>query len=410
MSVSRPFYHGATVSWAECVSRKSARSLISLASKDVSMDLVSIKNIEVVAAKGLRDRLSQKLIIYPESGAEHHEHETYFQRLEVELEEITDHNLSRDFLVAADCVSWARSHSICCSPGRGAAPGSLVAYALGITDVDPVCHGLLFERFLNTESDETPRFFLDFCAERHEEVRDYARKTHGVNGEDGSIRHFLDYSPDRFMQSNQYEKELNKSRRVGDTFQYISGNIALTLIAHCQQIVRETINSAFDIGFVRDDDHDALAMAASGELNWIALLWGHDGLNSSDILYCLQQIKPESIEVLAAALVLSQIGKTFRHEERMVESFIEHKQGHASVCYPVPGLAKYLDDTFGTIIYQEQIMQIVCEVAAYSLREANRLRRILGRKDSHKIEREKKVFMEAARMNGVGNNYEIFKT
>lgn len=242
--------------------------------------------------------------------------------------------------------------------------------------------------------------FIDFCKDRYEEVLDCAFSIHGFNKEIGKSRHFLDYSPEQLEETNKKEKILNKSGHGDDIFHYISGNVALTLISHVQQAIHmQEGNSPFDIDLIRDDDPDALSVAASGKMNWILELWGHDNLESKNLMYCLEQIEPHCFEEIAATLVVAN-----SHEDKLVNFFIEQKQTGTSVQYPVPSISEYLNESYGTIIYQEQILQIICKVTGYTMDQANRLRKIFGRKAVDDLTHEEPLFVGAAGGKGMDNS------
>ncbi len=351
------------------------------------------EELRALAFHGLRNRLIQRLTTYPELSDT--PYTAYYDRLEKELSAINTHDLESEFIMAADCVMWAKDKGIYCSPGRGMSSGSLVSYALGITDSDPLRYDLLFEYVINKNSCNNLQFMFNFSEERYEEVREYAVSMHGVNSKTGKQRHFLDYSPDTYHESSRYESDLRKTGHRDDHFHSISGDRALSLIAHVQQIVQQD-DPRFNINRVRDDDGVALEVAVSGEMDWILLLWGHDMLDVDDLGELLSRFQPPDVNRLALALSVAT-----NPDEKFVSAFMNQKSHGVSRQYPCAAVSKILDESYGVIVYQEQLMRIICEITGYTMDQANRLRKIFGRKAATDIDLEEPLFTVAAVGRGV---------
>ena len=426
------------------------------------------------ARKGLEARL--ETIELAESR------ETYFERLDFELGVIKNMGFPGYFLIVADFIQWAKDHGIPVGPGRGSGAGSVVAWALTITDLDPLRYGLLFERFLNPERVSMPDFDIDFCQERRGEVIDYVRRKYG----DGQVAMIITFgtlqaravvrdvgrvmqmplgqvdrlaklvpsnpaNPVSLKQAINMEPALKAARdsepavknlldtalkleglyRNASTHAagVVIGDRPLTQIVPLYQDPRAdipatqfTMKWAEKAGLVKFDflglktltvidrcikylakqgielDIDAVSTATPEAYKPLAegLSAGVFQLESSGMRDVLRKMAPDSIEELTALISLYRPGPM-----KNIPMYIDRKYGRAEIEYPHESLTEILEETYGVIIYQEQVMQIAQVLSGYSLGEADLLRRAMGKKDQAEMDRQRSRFVEGAadRMN-----------
>lgn len=400
-------------------------------------------------------------------------------RLAYELSVIDRMGFADYFLVVADFIRFAHKHGISTGPGRGSAAGSLVAYALRITDVDPLSHGLLFERFLNPERVSWPDIDTDFEYERRNEVIQYVVErytaTHvaqigtfgtlaaraalrdagrvlgtepklvdrlaklvpsypGVTLEqafeevpgirdlvssaagaaklwqvalalEGFPRHTSVHaagvviSPVPLDQLvpvqpgsdgtpvTQYAME--DIEKLGLIKMDFLGLRTLTLIDRCLQSIERRTGIHLDWRQIRTDDAKTYQMLTRGETN------GCFQLESTGVKRVLQQLKPTEFEDVIAVISLYRPGPM-----ENIPSFIAAKHGKAPVQYPHPDLEPILKDTYGVIVYQEQIMQIAATMAGFSLGEADLLRRAVSKKKREVLDAERSRFVVGCEAKG----------
>jgi DNA polymerase-3 subunit alpha len=415
-----------------------------------------------LAEKGLRER-------YPNPAGEPQE------RLEYELDVIIRMEYTGYFLIVWDFIRYARERGIPVGPGRGSGAGSIVAYSLKITDIDPLRYKLLFERFLNPERVSMPDFDIDFCFERRQEVIDYVTEKYGKDRV-GQIITFGTLKPKAvlkdvarvldvsFDESNAITKlvpdgpevtltdalkaepklaELKKREgvypklietslileglarnasthaagvvigkselinyvplyREGKTgpisTQYTMGQLescslvkmdflglkTLTLIKNAQDLIRKRIPD-FDIDRVPEDDAKTFALLCEGKS---ACVFQFESQGMQGIL---KRAKPASIEDLIALNALYRPGPMDN-----IDQFVDSKNGKRQIGYPLPELKAVLEETYGVIVYQEQVMQIAQIVAGFTLGHADELRRAMGKKNMAKMVKEKASFIEGA--------------
>ena len=283
----------------------------------------------------------------------------YRARLESELTIIAERRASRRFLAAAGVVRFADQRGIARSPGRGAAPSSLVAYAIGITGIDPVAHGLIFARLLHARLPEVPYLCLDVCAERRATVIDFAasRLGSGAPATGGGAAVF---------------------RSLGVE---IDGLPALTsLHAALDRINRAGERPPVDLARLPLDDPRALDVLAAGKA-----LTPH-GLDAGPLLAA---IRPDGFEDVVAAIALSRPAP---RRAGMADRYVQVAQRRAAV----EPLHPLLAGTRGLVIYQEQIIQIAIAAAGYSAADADVLRRALARQHQEVIVRERPRFIARA--------------
>ena len=428
------------------------------------------------AVEGLHERLKGIRIKYPDLTDE--EVKGYWERLQIELDCIKQMGFPGYFLIVADFINWAKDHGIPVGPGRGSAAGSLVAFSIRITDIDPMPYNLLFERFLNPERISMPDIDVDFCQDRREEVIQYMVEKYGRDrvcqiitfgtmaargvirdvgraldlpyGDvdriaklvpevlgitlekallqepklnelaaadarvkevlavalrlEGLARHASTHAAGLVVAPKQMEEfcPVYKDQKSGSlTTQYsmkyvekiglvkfdFLGLKNLTVIDNAVKHVRVGKKPDFDISLLRDDDEESYKLLQSGNTT------GVFQLESSGMKELLVKLKPSCFEDIIAVCALYRPGPL---GSGMVDDFIERKHGRKKTVYDLPQLEPILKDTYGVIVYQEQVMQISRSLAGYSLGGADLLRRAMGKKDAEQMAKERDKFLEGA--------------
>jgi DNA polymerase-3 subunit alpha len=434
-----------------------------------------------LATEGLKGRMITILAKYPDMPLERQQ--AYFDRLTIELDCIREMKFPAYFLIVSDFINWAKNQGIPVGPGRGSAAGSLVAYAIKITDLDPLPYNLLFERFLNPERISMPDIDVDFCQDRREEViqyvvekygrervcqiitfgtmkakavvRDVGRALNMTYGDvdriaklipddlnmtlekalkqepqlkemadaDSQVKDLLDtalclegltrhasthaagvvVAPDRMEEFLPvYKDQKTGSINTQYSMKYVEmvglvkfdflGLKNLTVIQNAVKLVQEGKVPDFDITRLRDDDQASYDLITAGNTTGIFQL------ESSGMKEMLVKLKPSCFEDVIAACALYRPGPL---GSGMVDDFIERKHGRRKVIYDLPQLEPILKDTYGVIVYQEQVMQISRSLAGYSLGQADLLRRAMGKKDPAVMAKEKVPFLDGAKKQGI---------
>jgi len=404
------------------------------------------------------------------------ERTVYEERMEYELSVIDSMGYSEYFLTVWDFVNYAKSVGIPVGPGRGSGAGSLVAYLVGITDVDPIKYGLLFERFLNPERISMPDFDIDFCYNRRDEVIDYVRRKYGDDrvaqiitfgtmaaravirdagralgmsygdtdrvakmiprdlgitlkdalkrqelGElyrtDGEVRRLIDVglaleNMPRHASTHAAgvvitDKPVSEYVPLADNSgipvtQFTMEGVAelgllkfdflalryLTIIAEAEKQIRQTYPE-FDITKVPDNDARVYEMIGRGHTD------GVFQLESGGMKQMLQKLRPNRFEEIIAAIALYRPGPM-----DSIPQYIDSRNGGKVKGYDIPGVDEILADTYGCIVYQEQVMQIFRTVAGYSFGRADVVRRAISKKHGDELEREREAFFAGAEKNG----------
>ena len=432
-------------------------------------------HLRKVTHLGLDERLAQlKEKSAPESE--------YRKRLDYELETIIEMGFAGYFLIVADFVQWAHKQSIPVGPGRGSGAGSLVAYALRITDLDPLRFGLIFERFLNPERISMPDFDIDFCQERRDEVIAYVRERYGEQyvahivtfgslqaravlrdvgrvlgmpyGQVDRLCKFVPNNPahpvklaeaiagepalqEARRQEPQVAQLLDISLKLEGLYRHMSTHAAGVVIgnrpldelipmsndprsgARLTQFSMKWVEQAglvkFDLlglktltvlrltcellaerGVELDLNAIALDDPKVYELLSRAETTGVFQLESGGVRDALRKIEPDRIEDLIALVALYRPGPMDN-----IPRYIDCKKGVEEVDYLHPCLEPVLRETFGVIIYQEQVMQIARTLSGYSAAEADLLRRAMGKKIKAEMDRHKNRFAAGARANNI---------
>lgn len=400
------------------------------------------------------------------------------ERVKYELGIIEKMGFSAYFLITWDFIHFAKTHDIPVGPGRGSAAGSVVAYALDITDLDPIRHHLLFERFLNPERFSMPDIDTDFCIEKRGEVIDYVVKKYGEdkvcqiitfntlaarNAFKSVARVFgMEYAKSNKTASliedtiegsmiegselkNLYDTD-EEIKRVIDTAKNVEGIKCgigmhaagviisykpldqivpvqpskdgiiitqyhreilekmkllkmdflglrnLTMIHKTVKLVQKCQGIDVDINHIPLDDKPTYDMLVRGETV------GVFQLESSGMTSLVKKLKPDVFEDLGALVALFRPGPL---GSGMVDDFVERKHGRQAITYAHPRLEPILKDTYGTMVYQEQIMQIFQVMADYSLGQADQVRRMMGHKDPVAMAAQKDKLIEGSAKYGM---------
>jgi len=408
------------------------------------------------------------------------------ERLEFELNIINQMGFPAYFLITADFIGYARENGIPVGPGRGSAAGSLVAFSLGITDIDPLEHNLLFERFLNPERVSMPDVDIDFCIDRREKVIEYVRQKYGGDkvcqiitygtlaaraslkavarvmeipfAESDKLAKMIPFGPaiklkDALEEGMELKKLYDSDPKVKELVdlalalegtavsvgmhaagvviskdsldnivpvqytkdgqeagqivsQYPMGDLEklgllkmdflglrnLTIIDNTVRLVKETKNIDVDMRHLPLDDQGVYEMLTAGDTD------GVFQLESGGMKALVKDLKPSVFEDIGALVALYRPGPL---NSGMVKQFVDRKHGRAQVEYKHPALEPLLKDTYGTIVYQEQIMQIAQSLAGYSLGQADLLRRAMGKKKAEIMEKEREGFLAGCEKNNV---------
>ncbi|MEH2437955.1 MAG: DNA polymerase III subunit alpha [Nostoc sp.] len=453
---------------------------------------------EDVAWSGLLERLNRKS--RPEVDS------VYKERLEYELKMIQQMGFSKYFLVVWDYIKFARDNNIPVGPGRGSAAGSLVAYAMRITNIDPVHHGLLFERFLNPERKSMPDIDTDFCIEQRDKVIEYVTEKYGadrvaqiitfnrltskavlkdvarvlnipygeadkmaklipvVRGKPTKLKVMVsDKTPEPEFKE-KYDKEphvrhwLDMAMRIEGTnktfgvhaagvvisadpldeivplqknndgsviTQYFMEDLEsmgllkmdflglrnLTLIQKTVDLIQETRGYRVDPDEIPRQERKAQKILAKGEHSSLPKdvqktyelleageLEGIFQLESSGMRQIVRDLKPSNIEDISSILALYRPGPL---DAGLIPKFINRKHGRENIDYQHTVLEPILDETYGIMVYQEQIMKIAQDMAGYSLGQADLLRRAMGKKKVSEMQKQREKFVDGAAKNGV---------
>ncbi|MBF2016957.1 MAG: DNA polymerase III subunit alpha [Rivularia sp. T60_A2020_040] len=432
---------------------------------------------------------------------------TYKERLEYELEMIQRMGFSTYFLVVWDYIKFARDNKIPVGPGRGSAAGSLVAYAMGITNIDPVHHGLLFERFLNPERKSMPDIDTDFCIESRDKVIDYVTRQYGEDkvaqiitfnrltskavlkdvarvldipyGEadkmaklipvargkpaklqkmiaddtpepefkerydnDPAVKHWIDMAiriegtnktfgvhaagvvisaepldeivplqrnNDGSVITQYYMEDLESMGLLKMDF---LGLRNLTMIDKTIDLIEKQSGYRIDPYDITSQERKAQKIFAKGgetakfphdvkktyELLEAGELEGIFQLESSGMRQIVRDLKPSNIEDISSILALYRPGPL---DAGLIPHFIDRKHGREKIEYEANILEPILDETYGIMVYQEQIMKIAQDMAGYSLGQADLLRRAMGKKKVSEMQKHREIFIDGSAKNGV---------
>jgi DNA polymerase-3 subunit alpha len=434
-----------------------------------------------VAREGFAERLP-RLQRLAASGSLRHTIDEYERRLDYEIEMIQRMKYAGYFLIVWDFIRYAREQGIPVGPGRGSAAGSLVAYSMHITDVDPIDFDLIFERFLNPERVSLPDIDIDFCERRRSEVIEYVTRKYGrenvaqiitfgtmkakavvrdvgrvlempfsdVDKVAKQIPAALDMTLDKALEESRPLKELEESdpkvrellnvarrlegmtrhasvhaagvviapraiseyaplykgardeittqwsmkeiERIGLLKMDFLGLSTLTLIADAIREIERTTGAVLDIDAIPLDDAKTYQVFQEGQT------FGIFQFESSGMREILRKARPQRLEDLIALNALYRPGPL---RSGMVDDFIARKQGKTEVKHELPQLAPILEETYGVIAYQEQVMRISNILAGFTLGEADLLRKAMGKKKADVMAAMRAKFVSGARANGI---------
>ncbi len=402
----------------------------------------------------------------------------YRDRLAMEIGVIQEMGFSGYFLIVADFITWAKSQKIPVGPGRGSGAGSLAAFCMHITDIDPIPYGLIFERFLNVERKSMPDFDVDFCKDRRDEVIAYVRKKYGGDKHVAQIVAYgsmkaravirdvgrvleiplpvvdriaklipeelkitLDKAIDKEPRLREAMKDdaVRELLTVAQTLEGLSrhktihaagvvisprpmveflpvcvgpnkevltqydmkytemtglikfdflGLKTLTVIDRALKLIKLDIGTDVELKKIPMDDPKTYELLCRGDS------LGVFQLESDGMRELLIKMKPEQFSDLIALVALYRPGPL---DSGMVDTFVETKHGRRPPEYPLPQIKEVLEETYGVIVYQEQVMKIANILAGYSLGDADILRRAMGKKIPEVMEEEREKFMAGAR-------------
>ncbi|MDR2435338.1 MAG: DNA polymerase III subunit alpha [Treponema sp.] len=403
------------------------------------------------------------------------------KRAEYELNTIINMGFTGYFLIVADFINWAKEHNIPVGPGRGSGAGSIVAYALRITNIDPLKYNLLFERFLNPERISMPDFDLDFANEGREDVINYVTKKYGADRvgqiitfgtlgakqvikdvaralgisipESDMITKLIPRDPQitlkkafegeprlpELEQNPKYTELFTLARKLEGLHRHSSlhaagvvigksalynfvplyrdpktGGVAtqysmnflescglvkmdflglktLDVIKHTEELIRRRGGeyADFSVETMPEDDEATFKMLGEGK-SFEVFQFESEGMQN-----ILRQAKPNSIKDLTALNSLYRPGPM-----ENISQFVDSKNGRQIIRYPDPSLEDVLKETYGVIVYQEQVMQVARIVAGYSMGQADLLRRAMGKKKKEILDNEKIPFLAGAERQG----------
>lgn len=437
------------------------------------------------AYKGLDERM--KAQVYFEGMTAEQKEETdkqYYARLDYELSVIKKMGFPGYFLIVSDFIRWSKANGVSVGPGRGSGAGSIVAWALKITDLDPIKLDLLFERFLNPERVNMPDFDVDFCQENRFKTIDYVQRKYGfdhvaqiitygklqaknvikdvarvlqmpysqaerlsklippgVQGKNPTLKESLEQVPE-LEEMRQNDPQVNKLFDIGMKLEglyrqsgvhaagvvigdrpldqlvplykdpkadmpvtqydmkYVEetglikfdflGLKTLTVIQRALDWIKKTQNIDIDIDNIPLDDKPTYELLQRGDT---AAVFQFESAGMKDVH---QQIKPDRFEDLIAIVSLYRPGPMDN-----IPSYIRRKHGEEEITYLHPALAPIIGETYGIMIYQEQVMKIAQVLGGYTLGGADKLRKVMGKKQREEIPKQRKMFTEGAIKNGI---------
>ena len=447
-------------------------------------------SLREAARKGLEERLNSAVFTSDmDTAAREERARPYREQLEYEIDVIVRMDFPGYFLIVSDFIQWAKDHGVPVGPGRGSGAGSVVAWALNITDLDPLRWGLLFERFLNPERVSMPDFDVDFCQDKRDRVIHYVQDKYGHDqvaqiitfgklqaravlrdvgrvlqlpyGQVDRICKMVPNNPaspvtlgealeseDRLRYERDNDADVRRmiemALKLEGLYRHASTHAAgvvigdrpldelvplyrdprsdmpvtqfnmkwveqaglvkfdflglktLTVLDRAVQLIAQR-KIEVKLEKVPLDDGNTYDLMARGETV------GVFQLESSGMRAVLTQVKPDKFEDIIALVSLYRPGPMDN-----IPSYIKRKHGDERPDYLHPSLKGVLEETYGVIIYQEQVMQIAQILAGYSLGEADLLRRAMGKKIAAEMNKQRARFMEGAEAKGVDRNKASF--
>jgi len=450
--------------------------------KEVTPKLPKFKNnlnlsesqlLVMIAKNGLIEKIKENKI---------QEKKQYENRLDFEIDIINKMGFAGYFLIVSDFVNWAKENKIPVGPGRGSGAGSVAAWSLGITDLDPIKYSLLFERFLNPERVSMPDFDIDFCQIRRDEVIEYVNKKYGNDsvahiitfgtlasraavrdigrvlevpyGEVDSFAKLIPFNPSNPLTLAESIKSEKSLRDIIDTDETLSNVVDISLklegvhrhaSTHAAGVVigdtslsnivplykdpnTETNATQFSMKYVEKAGlvkFDFLGLTTLSIINECVALIQKDisnfslkniplddlktfqqlsmgnavgvfQLESNGMSSVLKQLQPDKFEEIIAVVALFRPGPMDN-----IPSFCNRKHGRENIDYIHPMLKDVLKETYGIIVYQEQVMEIAQVLSNYTLGEADLLRRAMGKKIQKEMDAQKIRFIDGALKNKI---------
>lgn len=442
--------------------------------------LTADEYFEKVVREGFENRRAQVWERQMARGVLRRTMSDYHERISSEIAMIKRMGFAGYFLIVWDFIRYAREHSIPVGPGRGSSAGSLVAYSLNITDVDPLQNDLLFERFLNPDRVSMPDIDIDFCVRGRPDVINHVADLYGrdsvcqiitfgtmasrsaikdvgraldmpyseveriakmipppVRGRNVSIATAIEQVPElrKAIDTNPQIKDLiDLSQRLEGCARHASvhaagvvispeplhelipvavsakdelttqyamtdlektgmlkmdflGLTALTVISDCLKSIKNELNVEIEWGEISLDDPKTMQLFADGRTEAVFQF------ESSGMQEICRKLKPKGLEDLSALNALYRPGPL---DGGMVDEFIARHLGQRSVRYIVPEMKGILSNTYGVLVYQEQIMQLAQQIGGYSLGEADLMRRVMGKKKREEMARHEQKFVAGA--------------
>lgn len=438
---------------------------------------------ERMAREGLEKRFEgphfSKLV--KEENWESESKPKYLERLDYEVNMIKQMGFCGYFLIVSDFIKWSKDNGIPVGPGRGSGAGSIVAYAMEITNINPIPYDLLFERFINPERISMPDFDVDFCQNGRPKVIEYVTQKYGEDKvgqiitfgklqakavvkdvsrvfglsfaeanmisklipdeigitlekalemepklnelieSDSKIKHIfsiskrleglyrhagihaagvvitneplVEYCP--LFKGAKGEKVIQFDKDFGELIGLVKfdflGLKTLTVVDQAVKFIRRDHDPLFDIESIDMEDKNVYDFVSQGETV------GVFQLESSGMIELCKKLGPDNLEDITAVNALYRPGPL---NSGMVDDFIDIKHGRKEMSFPFPELKPILKDTYGVVVYQEQVMKIAQVLAGYSLGEADILRKAMGKKKIKLIEEHREIFLKGARERG----------
>ncbi|MBQ6702540.1 MAG: DNA polymerase III subunit alpha [Clostridia bacterium] len=445
--------------------------------------------LKKLASDGLTKRINKGNITFSDEYTEN----DYRKRMEYELSVITEMGYAEYYLIVWDFVNYAKSHNIPTGPGRGSGAGSLVAYLIGITDIDSIKYGLLFERFLNPQRVSMPDFDIDFSDEKRDLVFDYVSRKYGkehvshiitfgtlaaracvrdvgramgmsfnsvarvaeavpqrisVTNEDGTTETINKVTLEMALKTeklkNMYDNE-PETRRLIDYAMALEGmprhasthaaGVVITDEPVCEYVpmavtkgslvTQFDMNTVADLGLLKfdflglrfltvidntvkaiqknDPDFDISSISFDDKATYKMISDGDTigvfQLEKQGMRNTLVRMCPEALADIIATIALYRPGPM-----SSIGKYVENKKNRDSINYPVKLIEPILKETFGCVVYQEQVMQIFRTVADYSFGQADIIRKAMSKKKAGVIEKEKNTFLDKAVEKGINRS------
>lgn len=439
------------------------------------------------------ERFEEKFkILYPNKKDYDENKPLYLERLREELDVIIGMDFAGYFLIVQDFINWSKQNGVAIGPGRGSGGGSLVAYSLGITNVDPIKYNLLFERFLNKERVSMPDFDIDFSKDLRYKTYEYVKEKYGedvvtgigtvMNSKPKALLKIVQKNLDlplppllalnktiTFEQANKYTLEqiyeenadfrdmVDNDSTCNQIYTLASkmSTLPVALGQHAAGVIITSKPVEQFSALTRSKENEVVTLIDKNDAEYVGLVkFDFLGLETLDVIAeCVEEVKrdkgisidienidlddPKAIEIISSgnstgvfqfdkvgvqrfsqklkptnfedAVALTALNRPGPLSSGMMESFIARKNGLEKVYFPDkdynhPCLEPILQNTYGLIVYQEQIMQIAQAMAGYTFGQADILRRAMGKKKPEEMAQQREVFKQGALKNGISED------